>query len=205
MLVKHKNKSTGFFCLRPEELENTSTAVTEWSAGSAYVFGVSHHPTVMAWNVWVPRFIISCEGLPIHHLADAAPQGVHTEDPQLALRWNFADRLTFSLQHFLLGGRIDEYGVHVYGYIFVFFLFVEAVFFTSIFIVKPLSVTLLEKAVVSGTVSNWKRRAEEMQCMIIYMDSVWNDSPQDAAWTSANYHALHILFFLFFYWAVPWD
>lgn len=28
--------------------------------------------------------------------------------------------------------------------------------FTSIFKVKPLSVTLLEKAVVSGTVSNWE-------------------------------------------------
>lgn len=112
----------------------------------------------MAGNVWVPRVVVSCEGLAVHHLADAASQGVHAEDAQLTLRWDLINELTFSVQHLLAGRgyrKMHIYVVDVGGYIW-FVCVGDTLVFTSIFMVKPLRVTLLEKAVVSGTVSNWK-------------------------------------------------
>lgn len=54
-------------------------------------------------------------------------------------------------------GERDGYVCHADVQLYFFYVSMRRrFFFTSIFMVKPFSVTLLEKPVVSGTVSNWK-------------------------------------------------
>lgn len=95
-LMVSTNFSSSMNCEEEEQLVTRRTWVP------ANIRGVSHHPAVVAWDVRVPRFVISREGFPIHHLADAAPQGAHTEDPKLTQRCTL--RLAFNLQH-ILGKR----------------------------------------------------------------------------------------------------
>lgn len=69
----------------------------------------------MARNVGVPRLGVSREGLAVHHLADAASQGAHPEDPRPTLWWGPVDGLAFGLQHLLVErGQRQPWNVQLY-------------------------------------------------------------------------------------------
>lgn len=66
----------------------------------------SHHPAVVAGNVWVPHIVL--QRLPVHQLADAAPQGGPADDAQW-LR-NLVFRVTLCFQDFLQAGAEGGWG-----------------------------------------------------------------------------------------------
>lgn len=139
----------------------------------------------MSRCAWVPHVLVS-HRLHVHQLADAASQGAHAEDPQLSLRGDIPDRLTFGLQH-ILARRTCTWMPCTHTEVFLF----VGTGFTSILMLKPLRVTLPAKPVVSGRVSNWGgskviKSFSNKQDLILNWTCEWPYQDRVAGWVNSH-------------------